>query len=85
LAITAPASSPSNGLPTFVVAGIPEVRVLDSNPAIVAKDNLSLNGLRQKTIFILETIEGLLTTMGAAWSDLSAFEQSDLVAFLDAL
>jgi hypothetical protein len=71
---TVPASSPSKRLTTFVVAGIPEVRFLDPNPEIVAKDDLSLNGLRQKTIFILETIEGLLTTLGAGWSDVTGIQ-----------
>jgi len=71
---TVPTSSPSNRLPTFVVAGIPEVRFLDPNPLIVAKDDLSLNGLRQKTVFILDTIERLLTTMGATWSDVTGIQ-----------
>lgn len=60
--------------PTFVVAGIPEVRLLDPNPEIVAKDDVSLNGLRQKTNFILETIESLLTTMGVGWSDVTGMQ-----------
>jgi hypothetical protein len=67
---TVPASSPSSLL-TFVVAGIPDVRLLDPNPEIVARDDVSVKGLRQKTIFILETIEGLLTSMGAGWSDVT--------------
>jgi len=71
---TVPASSPSSRPPTFVVAGIPEVRLLDPNPEIVARDDVSLNGLRQKTIFILETIEGLLTSMGAGWSDVTGMQ-----------
>jgi hypothetical protein len=71
---TVPASSPSKRLPTFVVAGIPEVRFLEPNPEIVAKDDLSLNGLRQKLLFILETIDGLLTTMGARWSDVTGIQ-----------
>jgi hypothetical protein len=68
---TPPASSRA---PTFVVAGIPEVRLLDPNPEIVAKDDVSLNGLRQKTIFILETIESLLTTLGVGWSDVTGMQ-----------
>jgi hypothetical protein len=71
---TVPASSRSSRLATFVVAGIPEVRFLAPEPEIVAKDDLSLNGLRQKTTFILETIEGLLTTMGAGWSDVTGIQ-----------
>jgi hypothetical protein len=71
---TMPASSPSSRPPTFVVAGIPDVRLLDPNPEIVAKDDLSQNGLRQKTIFILETIESLLTTMGAGWGDVTGIQ-----------
>jgi hypothetical protein len=71
---TMPASSASSRPPTFVVAGIPEVRFLDPNTEIVAKGDLSQNGLRQKTIFILETIESLLTTMGAGWSDVTGIQ-----------
>jgi hypothetical protein len=71
---TVPASSPSSRRPTFVVAGIPEVRFLGPEPEIVAKDDLSITGLRQKTTFILETIEGLLTTMEAGWSDVTGIQ-----------
>jgi len=71
---TVPASSQSSTRPTFVVAGIPEVRFLNPIPEIVAKDDLSLNGLRQKTLFILETIDALLTTMGAGWSDVTGIQ-----------
>jgi hypothetical protein len=71
---TVPASSQSSRRPTFVVAGIPEVRFLDPNPEIVAKDDSSLDGLRRKTIFILETIEGLLAAMGAEWNDVTGIQ-----------
>jgi len=71
---TVPARSPSNRPPTFVMAGIPEVRLLDPNPEIVAKDDVSLNGLRQKTIFILETIEGLLKAMAVGWRDVTGIQ-----------
>lgn len=71
---TVPVSSSSSHQSTFVTAGIPEVRFLEPSPEIVAKDNLSLNGLRHKIIFILETIEGLLTTMGAGWSDVTGIQ-----------
>jgi hypothetical protein len=70
---TVPASSPSS-LRTFVVAGIPEVRLLDPNPEIVARDDVSVNGLRQKTLFILETIETLLTSLSAGWSDVTGLQ-----------
>jgi hypothetical protein len=33
-----------------------------------------VSGLRQKTIFILETIEGLLTSIGAGWRDVTGVQ-----------
>jgi hypothetical protein len=71
---TVPASSSSSHQSTFITAGIPEVRFVDPNPEIVAKDDLSMNGLRQKTLFILETIDGLLTAMGAGWHDVTGIQ-----------
>ena len=71
---TVAASSQPSHVPTFVVAGIPEVRLLDPDPEIVARDDVSINGLRLKTIFILETIEGLLTSMGAGWGDVTGVQ-----------
>ena len=71
---TVPTSSAASRLPAFVMAGIPDVRFLAPNPEIVAKDDVSLDGLRQKTIFILETIERLLSTMGARWADVTGIQ-----------
>ncbi len=56
------------------MAGIPEVRFLDPTPEIIAKDDASLNGLRQKTTFILETLDGLLATIGASWGDVTGIQ-----------
>jgi hypothetical protein len=69
---TVPASSLSSR-PTFVIAGIPEVR-FGPTSEIVARDDVSLNGLRQKTAFVLETIAGLLTTMGVGWRDVTGIQ-----------
>jgi len=71
---TVPSSSPSSSMRTFVVAGIPEVRFVDPTPEIIAKDDVTLNGLRQKTTFVLETIEGLLVTIGATWADVTGIQ-----------
>jgi hypothetical protein len=71
---TMPASSAFSRTPTFVVAGIPDVRFLVPTPEIVASGDVSENGLRQKTIFILETIEGFLTAMGSRWSDVTGIQ-----------
>jgi hypothetical protein len=71
---TVPASAPPASGRTFVVAGIPEVRFLDPTPEIIAKDDASLNGLRQKTTFILETLDGLLATIGASWGDVTGIQ-----------
>ena len=74
LTYTVRASSPSSRPPTFVIAGIPEVRFLGPKSEIVARDDVSLNGLRQKTAFVLETIAGLLTTMGVGWRDVTGIQ-----------
>jgi hypothetical protein len=70
---TVPASSPSSRTPTFVTAGIPEVR-FGPQSEIVARDDVSLNGLRQKTTFVLETIAGLLNIMGVGWRDVTGIQ-----------
>jgi hypothetical protein len=71
---TVPVSSASSRRPTFVIAGIPEVRFLGPKSEIVAKGDVSLNGLRQKTAFVLDTIAGLLTTMGVGWSEVTGIQ-----------
>lgn len=71
---TVPASSAARQTPTFVIAGIPEVRFLGPKSEIIAKDDVSLDGLRQKTAFVLETIAGLLTTMRVGWGDVTGIQ-----------
>jgi hypothetical protein len=70
---TVPASSPSSRAQSFVIAGIPEVR-FGPKSEIIARGDLSLNGLRQKTAFVLETIAGLLTTRGVGWRDVTGIQ-----------
>ena len=70
---TVPASSPTSQAPTFVIAGIPEVR-FGPKSEIVARDDVSANGLRQKTAFVLETIAGLLRMMGVGWRDVTGIQ-----------
>jgi hypothetical protein len=70
---TVRASPTSNRMPTFVTAGIPEVR-FGPKSEIVARDDVSPNGLRQKTAFVLETIAGLLTAMGVGWRDVTGIQ-----------
>jgi hypothetical protein len=67
-------SPPSNRPPTFVMSGIPDVNILDPKPEIVAKGDVSVNGLRQKTVFILDTIERLLASIGANWRDVTGIQ-----------
>jgi hypothetical protein len=50
------------------------VRFLGPKSEIIAKDDVSLDGLRQKTAFVLETIAGLLTTMGVGWGDVTGIQ-----------
>jgi hypothetical protein len=71
---TLPAPSSSSRAPTFVIAGIPEVRFSGPQSEIIAKDDVSLNGLRQKTVFVLQTIAGLLATMGVEWRDVTGIQ-----------
>ena len=66
--------SPSSRQPAFVVAGIPEVRFLEKSQEIVAPNDVSLEGLRQKTVFVLESIERLLASIGAKWNDVTGIQ-----------
>jgi hypothetical protein len=50
------------------------VRFLGPKSEIVARDDVSLNGLREKTAFVLDTITGFLTTMGVAWRDVTGIQ-----------
>jgi hypothetical protein len=65
--------SDSSGSPTFMSSGIPEVRNLNLGPnaEVVAAGDTSSNGLRQKAAFVLETIDGLLQTLGVRWNDVT--------------
>ena len=60
--------------PSFITAGIPEVRFSAATPEIVAPDDSSLAGLREKTVFVLESIERLLADIGAGWSDVTGIQ-----------
>ena len=57
--------------PTFVVAAVAEVRNLASRPEVVAAGDTSLEGLRQKTAFVLEELEGRLRLLGLSWGDVT--------------
>ena len=73
---TVPVRPPSGRAPTFMLAGIPDVRNLgrDSERVAVAEGNFSIEGLHQKTVFILDTIESLLKTMGVSWRDVTGVQ-----------
>jgi len=71
---TVPAASPSTPRPTFVLAGIPDVRFDAPTPEIVAPGDSSPAGLRQKTVFVLESIERLLADIGAGWNDVTGIQ-----------
>jgi hypothetical protein len=71
---TVPATPSTSGRPMFVVAGIPEVRFAAPTPEIVAENDSSLAGLREKTVFVLESIERLLADVGAGWSDVTGMQ-----------
>jgi hypothetical protein len=64
---TVPVRRPSGPAPTFVLTGIPDVRNLGPAAETIAKGDVSAEGLRQKTVFILDTIEALLKTMAVSW------------------
>ncbi|AMY08548.1 hypothetical protein LuPra_01749 [Luteitalea pratensis] len=57
--------------PTFVVAAVAEVRNLASRPEVVAAGDTSLEGLRQKTAFVLEELEGRLRLLGLRLGDVT--------------
>ena len=57
--------------PTFVVAAVAEVRNLASRPEVVAAGDTSIEGLRQKTAFVLEELEGRLRLLGLRWGDVT--------------
>ena len=66
--------------PTFVVAAVAEVRNLAFRPEagrtfvageVVAAGDTSLEGLRQKTVFVLEELEGRLRLLGLRWGDVT--------------
>ena len=71
---TVRAPSPASRRPAFIVAGIPEVRFTAPIPQIVAENDSSLAGLREKTVFVLESIERLLADIGAGWSDVTGIQ-----------
>jgi len=68
------AASPSTPRPTFILAGIPDVRFDAPAPEIVAPGDTSPAGLRQKTVFVLESIERVLADVGAGWSDVTGIQ-----------
>ena len=67
-------NSSSKQPPTFMLAGIPDVRNLRTKPEIVSEGDTSMDGLRQKMTFILETIGELLQTINAGWSDVTGIQ-----------
>ena len=81
---TRPAASRASR-PTFVVAGMPDVRLVDlvvagkyvgsnTGPQVVAPGDVSPAGLRQKTMFVLDTIDAVLGTMSAGWRDVTGIQ-----------
>jgi len=59
---------------TFVLSAVPEVRNLASNPQIIAEGDTSLEGLRQKATFILDTIESLLQQLAVGWEHVTGIQ-----------
>lgn len=65
----------SRQAPTFVFAAVPEVRNLGGNPPdVVAGDDTSIVGLRQKTAFILDVLGRNLENIGVGWNDVTAIQ-----------
>src|SRR6185437_4789868 len=59
--------------PAFVLAGVPEVASREGGKReIVAAGDVSLDGLRRKSVCILEALGGLLREMNLGWSEASA-------------
>lgn len=57
--------------PTFLSAGIPDVSGLGGNPKVIAEGDVSPAGLRQKTEFVLDSIDALLKLIGVRWDDVT--------------
>ena len=66
--VTAPRGT-AGATPTFVLTGVPDVRNLGPKAEVVAKDDTTPAGLRKKTTFVLESLEAVLTALGAQWGD----------------
>ena len=71
---TVPVLRASGRAPTFMLAGIPDIRNLSRGGERVVVGDSSTEGLRQKTVFILDTIESLLKTMGVSWRDVTGVQ-----------
>ena len=73
---TVPVLRASGRAPSFMLAGIPDVRNLGrgAERVVVAEGDFSTEGLRQKTVFILDTIDSLLETMGVSWRDVTGVQ-----------
>jgi len=59
---------------TFLLSAVPEVRNLASNPQIIVEGDTSLEGLRKKATFILDTIESLLQQLAVGWEHVTGIQ-----------
>lgn len=64
--------APGSDRPGFVLAGATEMTSRDRRREIVAAGDVSLDGLRRKTVCVLETLGKLLAEMKVAWNDATA-------------
>lgn len=60
--------------PTFVLAAVPEVRNITTQPEVVAAGDTTLEGLRLKTEFVLATLDGTMKVLGAQWAEVTGIQ-----------
>jgi len=60
--------SSANARPTWIISGVPEIASRDGAVQIVAANDTSLEGLRQKTECVLQIISRHIAELGVSWS-----------------
>jgi hypothetical protein len=59
--------------PTFVISGVPEVKVSSAGQrTVVASGDVSREGMRQKIAQVLDSLSALLLELNASWADATA-------------
>jgi hypothetical protein len=65
-------SSVTRDTPSWVLSGVPEIASRDGATKVVAGGDTSLEGLRQKSVCILEILARHLAELGQSWAQAAA-------------